>query len=201
MPALSTQKCWHSHSISYWNTLPNGFWYFVVYLADYTQILWKAWVQFTNIPDFMLYQLEWNASFLDLSKVRGLSPTPFKLLLMQWWTEILLLFLLKTLQRQRQFHLHHAQMPRIQGLWCFHKLIPCTMCLIPVKMAYYGTKNKLLIAFKIFRGFCRDANTYFAENPRNRWTHFKYHSGRFSYPGKKNNIPYLKDFRTGLEMG
>lgn len=100
-----------------------------------------------------------------------------------------------------EFHLHRAQMPRIQGLWCFHKLIPCTMCLIPVKMAYYGTKNKLLIAFKIFWGFCRDANTYFAENPRNKWTHFKYHSGRFSYPGKKNNIPYLKDFRTGLEMG
>lgn len=149
-------------------------------------------------PRFYVIPAWMKCQFPRLSKVRGLSPTH---LLMQWWTEILLLFLLKTLQRQRQFHLHHAQMPRIQGLWCFHKLIPSTVCLIRVKMAYYGTKNKLLIAFKIFRGFCRDANTYFAENPRNRWTHFKYHSGRFSYPGKKNNIPYLKDFRTGLEMG
>ena len=49
-----------------------------------------------NSGDLILYQLEQSASFLDLSKVSGISPTHFQLLLMEQLAESLELLPLKT---------------------------------------------------------------------------------------------------------
>lgn len=183
------------------NPLTERFGHLAVFFPSYSEFLWRAWVWFTTLRDFITYQLEWSVYFLDLSEMSEISPIYFQLLLMKWLAENSLWKLCNG--RRYSWYILKITVSSLQcpNAWNSKFMIPS--CSESTRTWFVSSqlkqhnmapkKKKKTNCFQSLLRFLRGCKyPYFEEDLANKWPHFKYCSPTHV---KKDNSAYSKELQ------